>query len=751
VILAANVRRIRRELLSSAEVAAPELDGVVAHLAAIERGAGALSLWPVEDFAIARHPNLAVWGAWSAVRRSNGGVEAARVGWVRAPVNGTRARLSPPYHLFGERIPVTGEDEPPWLQGIAGDDARELIESDERLIRVVAGPGAGKTTCLKRRTRRLRESKGVPSEKIFVGTFTRAIASDLRNELGEEIAVSTLHSLAYRLLRANPGACQGMKLRFLLVYEEAVMLFDIAHLVPGVANHNARRDELRRLQSHRSQRQEYEDAVFAGAVRGWLQRHGGILVGEVVYLATTGLESEDIPRGEFDHVVVDEYQDLTAAEQELVELVWSGQGSLVVMGDNNQSIYGFRFNHPDGINEFLGRWEGEGAIDLSCPDNRRCGEAILQIANLMMAESGGGEAMVPASGRAGAVDLVHWPNITAEIAGIAEYIRRHHEDSFLVLVPRRFIGYRLKDAVGDDARTAFHEEILRHPVAAEAFACASALADTADGVAVRAWLALHSSNAQPGPDRNASAYRTLPTNQTPAALVAGIASDAIPVSGAGQSHLRARAKQLQAWIDEGLPGDLRVIEMAFDPSKAAAEPDPEKRHWLEEDLTELREAARGVAATMQQAHELDERKPAPTLASVVSVLRYRIATRAPLRPEADEPRVRIMTLHSAKGLEADNIVVMGAAQEIIPGDATPEDAAEQRRLLYVAVTRAKDRLIVSWSRAVAYADAQANGIHIGQVLTESGELVAKLSRTSLLPQALPGGVPGPAWLAADAE
>jgi superfamily I DNA/RNA helicase len=366
---------------------------------------------------------------------------------------------------------MTGAEEPSWLVGIVGDDARSLIESDDDLIRVVAGPGAGKTTCLKRRIRRLREGDGVAADRIFVGTFTRAIANDLRTELGDDIQVSTLHSLAYGLLRANPSACQGMKLRFLLSYEEAVMLYDIAPLVDSSLDHNARKDGLRRLQSHRSQRKEFEDAVFAGAVRTWLQRLGGMLVGEVVYLATTALESEDIERGAFDHVIVDEYQDLTAAEQELVELVWSRSGSLIVMGDNNQSIYGFRFNHPDGVNEFLERWTGEGAVDLSFPDNRRCGDAILQVANLMIAESGGGDPMVPASGRPGNVDLVQWPSVSAEVAGIADHIRRHNEQSFLVLVPRRFLGYRLKDVLGDDARTSFHEEILRHPVAAEAFMC----------------------------------------------------------------------------------------------------------------------------------------------------------------------------------------------------------------------------------------------------------------------------------------
>jgi superfamily I DNA/RNA helicase len=294
------------------------------------------------------------------------------------------------------------------LENITGEDARHLIMSDDQLIRVVAGPGAGKTTCLKRRTQRLIERDGGPPADIFVGTFTRAIAKDLQDELGDAVRVKTLHSLAAELLSKKPAARQGMRLRFLLAYEEDAMLYDVAARVPAMKDQYERRRELKRLQSARSERQEYADAKFAGAVREWLQRHGGMLVGEVVYLAVSGLQSQDIAPGQFAHVIVDEYQDLTAAEQELVELVWSRQGSLVVMGDNDQSIYGFRFNHPAGIDEFADRWAGEGLINLSFPDNRRCGEQILNIANLMMAEAGSTKApMTPASGRTGDVALVH--------------------------------------------------------------------------------------------------------------------------------------------------------------------------------------------------------------------------------------------------------------------------------------------------------------------------------------------------------
>ncbi len=632
-------------------------------------------------------------------------------------------------------------DEPAWLEGIVGDDPRHLIASENRLIRVVAGPGAGKTTCLKRRTRRLVEGDGVPTERIFVGTFTRAIANDLRRELGDEITVSTIHSLAYQMLRDNPAACQGMSLRFLLQYEEASMLYDIAPSVPQHNDQDKRTSELRRLQSARSERIDYADAAFAGAIRGWLQRHGGMLIGEVVYLAVVALESYDIPPGAFDHVVVDEYQDLTAAEQELVERIWSNEGSLVVMGDNDQSIYSFRFNHPQGIDEFKTRWGTYEPDDLHFPENRRCGEAILIVANQMMAEAGSQkEPMQAASGRNGQVTQVHWPTADDEVDGLSAYIKARPEESFLVLVTRRFIGHRLREAIGDGAVTAFTEEVLEHPIAQERFALASALADPKDSVAIRAWLAFHGTQHVQATARNAVAYASLPTTSTGLELVRAIADGSVVPSGAGVNSVVLRSRAMVDAVES--TGTLSIseqIDFLFDPDEAAHEDQEERRSRVRANLQTLRAASHEIAAGL---HE-------PSLQQVMSALRYRIATRAALISEIEEegPRVRIMTLHSAKGLEADNVVLAGIADQIMPGPTTELDKiAEQRRLLYVAVTRAKENLIISWPRRVRYEDAMQNAVRVDDVVTVSGVRYAVGSRSSLLPQGLGGALPGDQWL-----
>ena len=625
----------------------------------------------------------------------------------------------------------------PWLEGIEGCAAHKLIESNDTVTRVVAGPGSGKTTCLKRRIQRLVQKEEVDPQKIFVGTFTRAIAKELRDALGTEVQVSTLHSLAFELLRKHPAACQGMHLRFLLKHEEDTLLYDIENAAAQIGDLHKRREALRLLQASRAQRTVYGNAAFAGAIRTWLQRHRGMLIGEVVYLCVTGLESADIAPSMFDHVVIDEYQDLTVAEQELVSLIWSGTGTLTVLGDDDQSIYGFRFNHPKGITDFRVHWPE--CTDLTFLDNRRCGEEILETANLMMAEAGATKPpMNSKSGRDGKLTAVQWNTLDEEIIGLTKYINACSDQSFLVLVPRRFIGYRLAEAVGGDANTMFAEEVLEHPIAQESFIALGLVADSEDFVSARAWLGLHGAKKEPGQRRNADAYATLPTDTGGQEMIRRLASEELKVLGQGQANLRMRAKKAVEIIDRGM-NEEETIEFLFNDALAEEEPDDEKRRWLTEDLRQLRNAAK----------EILERQDSPNLARVVEILRYRIATRSPLSStDAEEPRVRIMTLHSAKGLEADNVVITGVADQFVPGDEPDaERLAEQKRLLYVAITRAKDSLIISWPRRVPLGDLMKNMGHLDDVITQKGVRWAITSRSSLLPQGLAGVISGDQFLA----
>ncbi len=652
------------------------------------------------------------------------------------------------------------DNDTPWLDGIDGDALPRLITADSPVIRVVAGPGSGKTTGLKRRVQRLVQGEGVSPSKIFVGTFTRAIAAELAeafgvsvtaDELGEGVVaaetveVATLHSHALRLVRANPTSRPGRILRFLLGYERDAMLYDIGARLPTFPKQNQRKKELNRISAAWADGADLAIAGFVGEMDRWLRRHGGMLIDEVVNIARLGLESGDVDGGEFNHVIIDEYQDLTAAEQQLVEKIWSRNGSLVVLGDDDQSIYRFRYNHPDGIAEFADRWKDEPLLDLSIPDNRRCGRVIVDLANAMMAQAGSSKApMISRRGEEGELSLVYWPSLSQEINGLAKYMREQKDTRFLVLVPRRFIGYRLKDKIGDDALTAFHEEVLEIPLVQERFALACLAANAADGVAMRTVLGFHSDGNQHGPKRNAAAYQSIVDSELVGVeLLEAIEKGELKVSGQGSTHLRARAELALVFFREIGDDSHEVIDVLFDPALAtAAGSDKEKRDKAKRDLEQL----------WTSAHAIHNKNVVGDFAKTLDMLRYRIAMRIPLT-DPTVARVNIMTLHGAKGLEADVVIVASVADQIIPGHLPeqPSEAEaireEQRRLLYVSATRAKKELIISWPKEIDYKEATRNNVRLdGGIRRQGDRKLVKLGRTALLPDIEAQATTGNRWL-----
>lgn len=421
----------------------------------------------------------------------------------------------------------------------------------------------------------------------------------------------------------------------------------------------------------------------------------------------------------------------------MVEYLWSRNGSLVVLGDDDQSIYGFRFSHPGGITEFPERWFGsELALeDITLSDNRRSSAEIVELANILMAEAGPSKAaMIPTRSLQGECNLVFWGSLDDEIASIAAEIHGRPDDTFLVLVPRRFIGYALEDAIGGGARTDFREQVLESSEAQEAFTLASLVANREDQIALRTWLGFKWDSSERATDRNAEAVASLGSwGSLTWTTVQDVAEGKISPTGKGTKNVRERCLSIVARLAEA-PSDVSdQIDFCFGTSPRESDSDQTTR------------AARDLRTLGASSRALVDSGEAVTLSALVGLLRYRIATRSSLTADEVDPRVRIMTLHSAKGLEADRVIVMTLADQIVPGHATGDEREEQRRLLYVAVTRAKDELIVSWPRRMSYADSKPNRVRIDDVRTIGGERVNVLTRSHLLPGSLPPPIAGSEW------
>jgi superfamily I DNA/RNA helicase len=128
-------------------------------------------------------------------------------------------------------------------------------------------------------------------------------------------------------------------------------------------------------------------------------------------------------RAAYDHVIVDEYQDLNRAEQDLIQLL-SGNRAIALVGDVDQSIYHFRHANPDGIRTYDARYPG--THDEVLNECRRCPTRVVAIANHLISHNHPGllePRLQPRPGNAaGEIHLIQWGSVEEEAAGLAQYV-----------------------------------------------------------------------------------------------------------------------------------------------------------------------------------------------------------------------------------------------------------------------------------------------------------------------------------------
>lgn len=611
-----------------------------------------------------------------------------------------------------------------WNEGLE-EPYLTIAATDDSPLRVVAGPGTGKTYALMRRVMRLLQEHRTSPERILVCTFTRTAAADLSRELGRlgvpsasRIWAGTLHAFCFRLLsQAEVLESTGRVPRPLLDFEARFMLEDLcSDGLGGVRECSARIGAFNaawaRLQTDEpGWPRDPEDRRFHQDLLSWLKFHQGMLIGELIPQAVQYLRDnpESSDRRTFEHVLVDEYQDLNRAEQEILDLL-SGDRATTIVGDEDQSIYSFKFAHPEGIAEFPTTHPGTHDEDLL--ECRRCPRLVVDMANRLIRNDNRHSARVLRPSRncpQGEVLLVQWTDMESEAEGVARIVSERVREGrvepgrVLVLAPRRQLGYGVRDMLnklGTPAHSFFNEEAFdgrpRDVDASrsqQAFTLLTLLANAEDVVALRCWCGFGNSSLRAGAWRRLRDH-CMRNDTTPREALDQLATGKLKIPyardlGACYTDLCARLAAFS-----GLCGQA-LIDGLF----------PKDQRWAE--------AFRLVSATDEDGKERD----APAL---LDALRTRI-----VQPElpTDVEYVRVMSLHKSKGLTAEMVVVMGCIRGMIPGVipeglSAPEQVRfveEQRRLFFVALTRTRNILVLS-----SFASVPRDLAHRMRVLVRAG-------------------------------
>lgn len=410
----------------------------------------------------------------------------------------------------------------PWLAGVNGTQVLPLIESDEKAIRVEAGPGTGKSFGLARRVARLmhKQGKNVAGKEILIVAFNRVIAKQLKNDISRELAkcgvkhgpkegpvIRTVHALCLEVI--------GQGIRLLLPHEKEAMLYDVLEEHEVLRETYTRhRDADQALRDHEAKHEKHP-ALWA-AVTKWLKRHNARLISELPSILLDHIHGGDFEDLEYRHIIVDEFQDLTPCEQLLFAKLKSKNGSFVAMGDSRQSIYTFRGNDRAGLKNLGILLKPAKITDFAMTECMRCPPDVVNAANQLM-QLAPGAKITPGNTNPSRIGVLHWDSPDQEAAGLAKIITKSIEanptDSHLVMVTRKSFGFLLRDRIAEidpklPVDLCFSESLLETWPTREAFLLFCLLL-APDEPTWRAWLGYQNcpdAKTHTAPDRNASAY-----------------------------------------------------------------------------------------------------------------------------------------------------------------------------------------------------------------------------------------------------
>ncbi len=543
-------------------------------------------------------------------------------------------------------------------------DQRQVAEHLEGALCVLAGAGTGKTRAI---TYRIAYGVAVgayqPTQVLAV-TFTARAAGEMRSRLADLGVVGaqarTFHSAALRQLtyfwptaiggrrpeiETFKGRLVGIAAHRLGLSTDRALIRDLSAEVEWAKVTMTLPEDY--AQQAAALRREppggLEPATVAQVLAAYEEAKAerGVIDFEDVLLLMVGvlLDREDIAdqvRGQYKHFVVDEYQDVSPLQQRLLDLWLGRRRQLCVVGDVSQTIYSFTGATPDFLTGFASRYAGARTVRLS--RDYRSTPQVVSLANRVLSRSrrGGGALVLPA----GAVELV-----AQRPSGPAVRFESYDDDVAEAAGVVEHVG-RLRSAGVPLSGIA-----VLYRTNSQSEAIEQALSDAGIGYLVR------------------GGERFFERDEVKRAVV----------------MLRAAARTERAELTGDVGADTRMVLGR----EGWSERPPAPRGAVRERWDSLN-------AIVELADELGAKRGAD-LDGLVAELGERAAAQNAPTVEG----VTLSSLHAAKGLEWDAVLLVGASEGLLPISLAEGPAAieEERRLLYVGVTRAREHLVVSCARA----------------------------------------------------
>ncbi len=622
-------------------------------------------------------------------------------------------------------------------------EQREAVEHFEGPLLVLAGAGSGKTRVLTTRIAHLVEEHGVAPERILALTFTNKAAGEMRDRvrtlLGRDpqgMWAGTFHAIGARMLRRDAprlGWTPGFAIRdagdtevlVRRIVKEELGLDPkrwnpkaIQGAISGAKNELVGPEEYARLALDPFQQKVAEAYVrYQRVLRDANAFDFDDLLVKPVELLRDYPEVLARYRERFQFILVDEYQDTNRAQYVLLKLLASQHGNLFVVGDDDQSIYGWRGADIRNILDFEKDFDRAQLVRLE--QNYRSTSTILDAANRVIAENlrrkgktlrtenAAGERLTLTEA-ADEADEAGW--ITAEIRGRMAADPELGPRDFVVLYRTNAQSRALEEALLRDGlpyRVVGGTRFYERREVKDALAYLRLIANPSDDESFRRIVNVPKRGIG---DTTVARLAEWATGQRVPLLTAAERAGEIPaIRGSvtnSLTELGALIHKHAALAGRGIPLDamLRDIVRETGLAQALRDEGPEG----DERIANLEELIAGAADLQQRFDQQDpdlllelEEAGDDGLRPVDLFLAH-VALIADIdQRDPNAEAVSLMTIHNAKGLEFPMVFVAGLEDGLFPLARTfdePEQLEEERRLFYVGLTRAERKLYLSFAR-----------------------------------------------------
>ncbi len=589
----------------------------------------------------------------------------------------------------------------------------------EGAVLVLAGAGSGKTRVLTSRIAYLVEEKGVPADAILAITFTNKAANEMKERLSKIVDISrswvcTIHSMCVRILRMYATEA-GISPNF-SIYSETERNnivkksfqecdYEDEKLFKNIKWHIANAKMLgfapERYAEECAGEREIDDIVKVYArYQKHLRENNALdfddLLNETRNLLSKNKEAREYLGGRFRYILVDEFQDTNAVQYEIVSLLARVHGNLFAVGDDDQSIYGWRGAKIENILHFEKDFKGAKVFKLE--RNYRSTKNILKLANTVIRNNGNRkDKTLWTENDEGAPAKVHEAD---EESGEARYIA--HTIAGLLRQGYRYSDFAVLMRLNALTRS-FEQEFTGDGIPYKVFG-GFKFFERKEIKDLLAYLRLINN---PFDSEAVTRIINFPKRGIGAKTVEALQNyayenelsvydslldlDEIGFTGATRQKLVDFRDMVKKWIvdSQGMPVNELVKEIIADTRMREA--------YADESDESINKRA-NIDEFVNSVEEYSRLNPEASLTDYLN----QVTLSSDTDDMDDGNYVTLATVHSVKGLEFKCVFICGLEENILPVSRAvdnDEDMEEERRLMYVAITRAKERLYLTRSKS----------------------------------------------------